>query len=298
MVLAAYGKFREVVYDTQGILDDGSDVVVRLPPIENEPYPRLICFQAKSFDDLSKPNYMQELKAQRDDTMRKVKGLEYYLLLLCTDMHAHKPRVRNVMAEFRSAALTEVIEPAFAYTFLHHSMTRIDAFVKRSVEAEDFVFKEALHELGAYDGPSQRALVVYLAVKSVVAGMLIFDNDMLQSSSTLHSAYSELRQKQAKLLDQRSEDSQRKIDKDDRDKEDDDWNVQTVQIADFQEQLAIDLEALESGVLASVAGSQSTRFLGDQVKAVNAVIANALARYDYNESQLMSYMFDVMGVLD
>ena len=47
--------------------------------------PELICFQAKSFDDLAKKSYMQELKAQRDDSFRKVLGIHYYFLLLCTD---------------------------------------------------------------------------------------------------------------------------------------------------------------------------------------------------------------------
>src|ERR1041385_8879500 len=29
MFLAAHGKFREVIYNTQGILDDGSDMIIR-----------------------------------------------------------------------------------------------------------------------------------------------------------------------------------------------------------------------------------------------------------------------------
>lgn len=155
MFLAAHGKFREVIYNTQGILDDGSDMIIRIPPLQNETLPRLICFQAKSFSDLARDSYMQELKAQRDDTFRKVHGLEYYFLLLCTDMtdQKHKKKVRNIMAEFRSAALTEVIEPAYAYTFLHHPLTRIDAFVKRTMEEEDVVFKQAMLELENLEEP-------------------------------------------------------------------------------------------------------------------------------------------------
>jgi hypothetical protein len=186
--LAAHGKFREVIYNTQGILDDGSDMVIRVPPLENETAPRLICFQAKSFDDLAKDSYMQGLKAQRDDTLRKIQGLEYYFLLLCTDMtdRKHKKKVRNIMAEFRSAALTEVIEPAHAYTFLHHPLTRIDAFVKRTVEEEDIVFKNAVLELENLESPSARALTVYLAVKTTTTGEAIFLQDDLLSSSRLH----------------------------------------------------------------------------------------------------------------
>jgi hypothetical protein len=116
-VLNAHGKFEPVVYDCQGINDDGSDIAVRFDPQSNNP--ELICFQVKSFQDLARPHYMQELKAQRDDSFRKVRGLRHYFIVLCTDAAKHKDRVRNVVSEFRSADRTEVIEPAYAYTFLH-----------------------------------------------------------------------------------------------------------------------------------------------------------------------------------
>jgi hypothetical protein len=51
-VLAAYGKFEPLVYDCQGIKDDGSDITIRFDPESKDP--ELICFQVKSFDDLSK----------------------------------------------------------------------------------------------------------------------------------------------------------------------------------------------------------------------------------------------------
>lgn len=298
MFLTAHGKFREVIYNTQGILDDGSDMIIRVPPIEDNALPKLICFQAKSFDDLAKDSYMQELKAQRDDTLRKVHGLEYYFLLLCTDMtnHKHKKKVRNIMAEFRSAALTEVIEPAYAYTFLHHPLTRIDAFVKRTVEEEDIVFKDATLEVENLESPSARALTVYLAVRATVTGRAVFLQDDLLSSSRLHAIYSYLRDKQAFLLEDAAEMERSQTQYDD----DDYWNKQEepTQIAEFDNQLAADLENMEARVVEALAGTQTFRFLADQTRALNAVISDALARYDYREDQLMEYMLDVMGVRD
>jgi hypothetical protein len=295
-LLAAHGKFREVIYDTQGIRDDGSDVVLRIPPVGGETTPRLICFQAKSFDDLTKNSYMQELKAQRDDTFRKVQGLDYYFLVLCTDMKAHQARVRNVMAEFKSAMLTEVIEPAYAYTFLNYPATRIDAFVKRTVEAEDLVFKDALSELGNY-GPSAQALAIYIAVKSILTGESVFEQDELLDSAALRSIYGELRQKQALLLEAAAQN-----DRSSDDDEDDDWAEQweeePIQISEFQEQLATDLDIIESGVATQITGTQSIRFLAGQMRALSAIIADALARYEYQPDQLMNYMFDVMGIRD
>lgn len=52
MLLEAYGKFQSIVYDTQGIHDDGSDVVLRYRSQNNDSGPDLIGFQVKSFDDL------------------------------------------------------------------------------------------------------------------------------------------------------------------------------------------------------------------------------------------------------
>src|SRR5690242_10584105 len=67
----ARGKFQAVVYDIQGIHDEGSDIVIKYH-LDDKP-DDLICFQVKSFDDLCKKDYLQGLKAQRDDTFRSGK---------------------------------------------------------------------------------------------------------------------------------------------------------------------------------------------------------------------------------
>src|SRR3974377_2082427 len=67
MLLEAHGKFEDVVYDMQGILDDGSDVAVRCRSQKSDD-PELIAFQVKAYEDLSQKDYMRELKAQRDDS--------------------------------------------------------------------------------------------------------------------------------------------------------------------------------------------------------------------------------------
>jgi hypothetical protein len=51
-ILEAYGKFEPIVYDCQGIHDDGSDISIRLRPQSQDR--KQICFQIKSFEDLEK----------------------------------------------------------------------------------------------------------------------------------------------------------------------------------------------------------------------------------------------------
>lgn len=296
MLLDAYGKFEPVVYDTQGIHDDGSDVVLRYCPESGEKEFELICFQVKSFDDLLSKAYMQELKAQRDDSFRKVIGLQWYFLLLCTDNEKHKDKIRSISSEFRSADRTEIIEPAFAYTFLHHPKTRVEALVKRTMEADDLVFRRALEFLDS-SSPSARALTVFLAVKSAITGATHFTLDQLLSELTLRRTYDELRERQSALLEESLADSRETGDEETDEEKDWDDIEEPPQVGEFQDQLAADLELLEGDVELNPS-SESLDLRLDQMRPLNAVIVDALARYEYNEDQLMSYMFSLMGVQD
>ena len=255
MVLDACGKFEPIVYDCQGINDDGSDIAVRFNPQGINP--ELICFQVKSFRDLEKASYMQELKAQRDDSFRKVGGLHSYFIVLCTDGAQHKNRIRNIMAEFRSGERTTVIEPAYAYTFLNLPQTRIEAFVTRLMEAEDYVFRTALESLDV-SSLSAKALAVFITVKSILTGQRRFVVDQLLQEPTLRSTYGELRERQATLLEEslardmqppeeafvtlRAEDQEQYEDASDWD---DDYGEEQIQLGDFEDQIATDLELLE-----------------------------------------------------
>lgn len=291
MLLEAYGKFEHVVYDIQGPRDDGSDILLHFRPEDGKGPPELLCFQVKSFNDLAKKDYMKELKAQRDDSFRKILGLRYYFLVLCTDPQLHRDRIRNIMAEFRSADRTEVIEPPFAYTFLHHPRTRIEALVKRTMEADDFVFRRALEWLD-HPSPSARALSVFLTVKSVLRGETRFPLDQLLREPSLHRIYDELREKQEALLSESSPSSTNPMAA--ADDEESFWesDYEGEQVGDFVDQIAVDLETLEGDTeLDSL--SDNVLLRTDQMRALTAVIADALARYEYNEEQLMSYMFDL-----
>ena len=75
LILDAYGKFHPIVYDTQGIRDDGVDIALSHFPEGNSDEKQIIGFQAKSFEDLAPTSYLQSIKAQHDDAFRKVKGL-------------------------------------------------------------------------------------------------------------------------------------------------------------------------------------------------------------------------------
>jgi hypothetical protein len=298
MILDAYGKFQPVVYDTQGILDDGSDLILRHREVTtaNTEF-ELLSFQVKSYNDLCKKTYMQELKAQHDDTFRKVIGLQHYFLFLCTDESVHKDRLRNIAAEFRSATRTEIIEPAFAHTFLNHPRSRVDAIVKRTLQAADAVFKSALESI-EFSSPSVRGLAIFIAVQFSVHGSDSFDQRVLLTNQSLRSVYDELRLRQERLvedfyarLEKRSTRSKRK-------RWDDEDEEPPMRIANFEEQLGLDLAVLENVLVDFEPASDTIRVRADAVMPLTAVIVDAVVRYDYDASTVLAYMFNVMGVLD
>jgi hypothetical protein len=298
MVLEAYGKFQPIVYDTQGIRDDGVDIALRYSPEGESDEQRLIGFQAKSFNDLARPDYLKELKAQLDDAFRKVRGLSYYFIVLCTDAKAHKDKIRQIEAEFRIADRTEIIEPAFAYTFLHYPKTRIEAWIKRTFESEDVVFRRALDAL-ALTGPSARALAIFLSVKYVRNGYQRHQWDGLARDSILRSVYEEIRNRQEELLDVANQLAlERNIARtqgDDDHENYEDEELDPPQVKEFDQQLIEDVEILGNDL--EVDSNSNEIVLRTQpLLPVIAVISDALARYEHNESELMSYMFSVMGV--
>lgn len=324
VLLEAHGKFEPVVYDTQGIHDDGVDIVLRYRPKYSNQPPELIGFQVKSFDDLKKKSYMQELKAQHDDAFRKVLRLRYLFIVLCTDSKAHKEKVRSIMAEFRSADRTEVIDPEFAFTFLHHPRTRIEAHVKRVMEAEDLVFRLALESVDL-PSPSARALIVFLAVRFALIGSREFAVDNLLAEPALRYIYEELCERQAALLAMATgggsvdeEDGSEELDLEsdyeetlsDGEEEDDEespwedeeyWEEESQdglleEIDAFEPQLARDLALLESDAIDSDSGAVILR--PGQMRPLNAVVMDALARYEYDEEHLLAYMFSLFGVRD
>jgi len=239
------------------------------------------------------------LKAQRDDAFRKVIGLSYYFIVLCTDAKKHRDKMRQITGEFKNADRTEVIEPAYAYTFLHHPKTRIEALIKRTLEAGDLVFKLALDALDM-PNPSARALAIFLTIKHVVSGSRRYVIEDLTRDFKLRTVYEDLRKRQEELLDiarqvalerdiARSEGEEDSCEPDDDDED-------PIQLADFEQQIAEDLELLDSDLVEMDSGSHNIMLRTDALRPVVAVVADALARYEHNERELIEYMFSVMGV--
>jgi len=71
-----------------------------------------------------------------------------------------------------------------------------------------------------------------------------------------------------------------------------------VQLAEFEDQIALDLELLKNEIVELDSASGGVLLQADQLRPLNAVIADALVRYEYDEARLTEYMFTLMGVRD
>jgi len=220
--------------------------------------------------------------------------------LLCTDAEKHAKKVQNIQAEFRSAERTKVIEPRLVYTFLNSPVTTAEALVKRIRQADDIVFRNALDSLDQ-SSPSSQALAIFLAVKAVLTGERQFSETDVLSASDLRRVYEELRDKQAQLIEGALDDNDVSSDFELTEPEDDYGfrdEEPVIRIAEFETQISEDLELLETDVIERDSDSNKLVLKTEQLRALTAVITDALARYEYAESELMSYMFSVMGVMD
>ncbi len=307
IILDAYGKFQPIVYDTQGMRDDGSDVVLRVSG-GDEPDMQLTGFQVKSFDDLEKEGYLQNLKAQALESLNNITGLSKYFIVLCTDPKAHKKSIRFIESAFKTTRGAEVIEPEFTYTFLFMPKTRVEAIVKRTMEADDYVFKEALASLD-FETPTGNALVVFLSVRFVATGSSQIALHELIEDKALRSMYEELREKQAELIaatlretDEEFESSEEveghEQGEEEATDEGDDEQDPPIELEEFGPQLASDLTVLEDAILESDGSSESYKILICEMRPLCAVALDALVRYEYSTEQLLAYMFSAMGVRD
>jgi hypothetical protein len=90
-------------------------------------------------------------------------------------------------------------------------------------------------------------------------------------------------------------DDERSGDEDDEDHEEEE---PVIRIAEFETQITEDLDLLEADVIERDSDSNRLILKTEQLRALIAVITDALARYEYTESEVVAYTFSVMGVMD
>jgi hypothetical protein len=170
-IAEAYGYFTALVFETQGINDNGSDVSVRFRDLgtESDGPSRVLAYQIKSHAELAQKDVVQKIKAQRDDAFRKIPELAHYYVLLCGDELKLKRRLNAIRAEFLKAERTTVVSPSQALRFIRYEEYQIDAQVKRLMDESDSVLREMVADLSLLSDTA-KALVCYLACQLLSHG--------------------------------------------------------------------------------------------------------------------------------
>ena len=182
------------------------------------------------------------------------------------------------------------------------------------IESKDLVFRDAFNEVAAFDSPTARALVVYLVVESVLKRQVEFHQSQLLADRVLEDIYTELREKQEKLLteyrltqqqedlhvDIIGEEVQEETDEEDweHDFDEDEEKEEPEKILESQDQLAADLDSVDTGFVQLDSRSSTLQIDPSYLRAMTAVITDAVARFKYDRRELMNFAFDVMSVRD
>jgi hypothetical protein len=124
--------------------------------------------------------------------------------------------------------------------------------------------------------PSARALAIFLTIKHVVSGSRCYMIEDLTRDFTLRTVYEDLRKRQEELLDIAHQVAlERSIARSEGEEEDscepDDDEEDPIQLADFEQQIAEDLELLDSDLVEMDSGSHNIMLRTDALRPVTAV---------------------------
>ncbi len=282
VILRGFGKHRSVVYDTQGVRDDGADVVLGYR--ESEQDRRHICFQLKSFDDLEGHRWLNTLKAQRDDAMTRVRDLEHLYIVLCTDQTVHRDKIRQVSATYRDAPKTTVIEAQYAWTLLTLPEYRLDVHVTRMLDADDTVIRDAV---AALEVTSPTAKI--LAIQAVVEVLFSYPNrvtvEKLQHIPHLRRLYADVLEALRTQLAGEPEQY-----------DDSDADLVNLVSSNVDDTLASDLIVITQTLFSLDERTGTLAPEVAQLMPVFAIATDAIARYGLTREQVVPYMAELLDV--
>ncbi len=309
-VIECFSKFHNIAYDVQGIHDRGTDVLLRDSEEESEES-NYIAFQIKSFDDLDSEDYLKQLKAQCFEALNEYgKELEQYYILLCTDKSAHENQIREIKKAFGASSAVTVIDPQYAITFLRLNEIRITAIVDSVLRKDDFVYERAKKMIQDLT-PTEVALTIAIVYESIINPKTNLDMELIRNRKFIKEVYNRLPDYprdyyfyfdgELEDIDEESDDFAEEIER-----ISEYYGVKWVngkftrpadRKRDFNIRLSEDLDLLD-GQLFSIKGESGEIELDyEYALPIQAILLDAMVRYEYNGDDLLSYIFNALGVL-
>jgi hypothetical protein len=264
-ILGSFEKYRKIVYDIQGLHDEGTDILLREVVAEN---PWFICLQIKSEDDVHAHDILKSLKAQFfDSSQRYGDALVEYYVLLCCDAKKNKDIIRAIAKQFDKQKNVTLIEPEYTLSFLDLEERTIDAIIRAKIGHEDVVYQKALNIVVRFS-PTERAIVFYFVWQLVYRNAQEISFAELKSADFLRRIYESTKKQYPRRP-----------------------NAEPV----IDENLARDLEYLCDHMISQTSdGRYSLEFKG--VTPLVAIMVDGQTRYGYEDNELLMYMMDVFNI--
>jgi len=262
-ILDYFLKYCAISNQVQGMRDKGIDVRLRydmnLDEKEND---RFVGIQIKSFDDIRRGDVLKELKAQFvDASSAHGSALERYYILLCTDRKSHGVQIANVASDLGKLPQVRVIEPEYCHAFLKLRSDTISATVERLVREEDVVRKLARNEVADLS-PAKLTFVLDMLVRFYNTG---------EASVTPEELIGSVADRIESL------------------------NSEGFHSIDGQHIDAIYHRMEDSDFVRESAYSPEVQFDFESYRAVNALLADATLRYEYEGDDLFHYLFETLS---
>jgi len=264
MIISLFERYKKVVYDTQGLRDRGIDVLIRYQEEDQAAdAPKLIGIQIKSYDDLQEGMWLTKLKAQCLEAIGRSQLKRLYVMLTTSiRTKGERDKVRAVAGELGDYPNITVIEPEYAYGFLHLSPRTAGAFVKRFFSKDDIVFRRAVESFGGLTQAQCALLVEAIRLNAIASsqGESLLRMQLLDSG-ILRELYSKYR-----TVGQRG---------------------------NREERIASDIEALDGDSFQTDTHSDRVTVHMNAYKAVQAVMLDGEVRYGYEDLELVEYLVEI-----
>lgn len=279
LILGAFRKYRDVVYNIQGLRDEGTDVLLRLDEGADL---RLVCLQIKSDEEATSRSLADTLILQWQRTIdRYGPELQDYFVLLCWDATARDDEIRNVQATLAKKQGLVLIHPQLAWSFLNYSGMAIDALARIKVGSEDAVIRAALR-MASDLSPTEIALLIGLTHSA-----LYEDSPTASAHEILNMPFISTTYDSMPAVDREYYLYDPEEDTDENEEQEPRW-------VDSDNRLAIDLDYLEQAQLISVDG-ETYRANLDDVEPLIVLLVDGRLRYDYSGTELMMYVLEAIA---
>lgn len=274
------GKHYEVAYDIQGITDRGTDVFLRL---NDDDTLRYVCFQIKSYDDLSKGDYLAKIKAQFAETMVAFgTNLKHYYLILYTSLKDHMDKVRQIKSAFAQASNVTVVDPQYALPFFSYDNIKIEAIVELALREEDVVVKKAKETILDFS-PTEACLAIEAASAVMDETHSSMTHDGFLQSSFLLEAYERFSDRSGHNLlpaDSRRSSHEGKA------------------VRPIDERLAEDIDNLAGNLFVRDTASGNVSIVASNLISIQYLLIDGILRYGYDKSESIRYVYELLEIED